>query len=503
MRTLILLVAALVAATNSGAQVPLTIDTSFHFYYSAELMDYWSEHYAGGNGMWTPNIGDVLLRNNGNVLATGNDLIKPLHEVPWGGQVSVEFAAYGDGSVLQYGPSCTSGVLEIPGTDMWYSNNSRRFNDCSDDHSFGWPDLYIANPDPGGYHVFSDSTVLITGYFRISQSDPLRYTLIKVDKWGELDITFAHCHATLNGGTDVNGKQIRQLSNGQFLFNGRWTHYQGRPVGRIIRINADGSQDTTFHTSIFSSEMNSMYEQPDGKVVLGGMFRFNDLPDTLNLVRLNIDGSLDQTFNNFNYFRTGYFGPVSAMPGVKVVPLDAGRLFVGGAFTRVGDVPRSYIACVDTAGNLLDCWENGGLQPMNYTAGGWPNGGCSGLRTLANGETYIYGMFKGFTDANGYHPDQVCVSRLYMPHVGVEEKPVARAMLRVWPNPGTNTLHLDMAGYRLLALELRDALGRTVLERSSLLKNTPIDVSSLAPGTYVVLARTAQGERLVANWVKQ
>jgi hypothetical protein len=54
-----------------------------------------------------------------------------------------------------------------------------------------------------------------------------------------------------------------------------------------------------------------------------------------------------------------------------------------------------------------------------------------------------------------------------------------------------------------LAVELHDALGRTVLQRTSVLNNNPIDVSSLAPGTYVVLAYTAQGERLVANWVKQ
>lgn len=87
--------------------------------------------------------------------------------------------------------------------------------------------------------------------------------------------------------------------------------------------------------------------------------------------------------------------------------------------------------------------------------------------------------------------------------IGIPEKPMPVQALTVWPNPGTNALHLDMAGRRLLALELRDALGRTVLERTSLLNNNPIDVSSLAPGTYVVLASTVQGERLVATWVKQ
>lgn len=498
MRKHSVLVAATLAATNSGAQVPLTIDPSFQFYYTADLMDYWSANYAGGNGMWTPNVGDVLLRNNGNVLATGNDLIKPLHELPWGGRVSVEFAAHGDGSVLYYRPSCTSGVIEIPGTDMWFSNNRRRFNDCSIDYSFGWADLYIANRTLDGWYVFEDSSALSTGYFRLTQSDPLRYALIKVDKWGELDSTFTHRHAS----GDAYGKQLRRLSNGQFLFNGKWTHYEGRPVGRIIRINADGSQDTTFHTNIFSSEMSSMYEQPDGKVVLGGMFRFTDFPDTLNLIRLNTDGSLDYTFNNFNYFRTGYFGPVSAMPGVKVVPLDAGRLFIGGAFTRVGAEPRSCMACVDTAGNLLDCWAGGGLHPMNYTNSGWPNVGLSGMKTLPNGETYIYGCYKGITDANGYHPEQVCMSRLFMPEVGVADKPMPVQALVLWPNPGGDVLHVSWNGKTIQRMELRDAQGRVVLEESNYNNNLPLNASSLAPGTYTVLARTAQGERAVAKWVK-
>ena len=87
--------------------------------------------------------------------------------------------------------------------------------------------------------------------------------------------------------------------------------------------------------------------------------------------------------------------------------------------------------------------------------------------------------------------------------LAVPDRTGPNARLTVWPNPGGDALHLDRAGHRLSSLELRDALGRTVLERTSLLNNNPIDVSSLAPGTYVVLARTAQGERLVANWVKQ
>jgi len=497
MRTLALLVAAALAVTNSGAQVPLTIDTTFHFYYSAELTEYWSENYAAG---WTPSIGEVLLRNNGNVLATGNHQIKPLDQVPWGDQVSVEFAAYGDGSVLHYRPSCAGPVMEIPGTDMYMSNNKRRFNDCAIDFSMTWPSLYIAMPTQDGNIAFEDSSVLCTGYFRFSPNDPLRYALIKRDKWGELDSTFTHRHAS----GDVYGKQLRRLSNGQFIFNGRWTHYEGRPSGTIIRINADGSQDTTFNTIAWSSELEAVHEQPDGKVVLGGQFRLVGIPDTLNLIRLNTDGSLDYSFNNFNHVRTGNVPPYSAMvAGINVVTaLDAGRLLIGGAFTRVANEQRGCLACVDTAGNLLDCWANGGLHPISYTNSGYPNFGLAGIRTLANGETYVYGMYKGITDANGYHPDQVCVSRFYMPDVGVAEKPMPVQALAVWPNPGGEMLHVTWNGKGIQTLELRDALGRVALQEVNYHNNPTLDASRLSPGTYTVLARSAQGERAVSKWVK-
>ena len=179
MRTLALLVAATLAATNSGAQTPLTIDPGFQFYYTADLMEYWTENYTAG---WTPFIGDVLLRNNGNILAFGDHQIKRLDQVPWGDQVSVEMAPYGNGSVVAYRMSCGGPAYKIPGTDMWFANNRRRFNDCSVDYTFGSPDVQIAFRTLDGWHVFEDSSALSSGYFRLTQSDPLRYALIKVDK---------------------------------------------------------------------------------------------------------------------------------------------------------------------------------------------------------------------------------------------------------------------------------------------------------------------------------
>jgi hypothetical protein len=111
-------------------------------------------------------------------------------------------------------------------------------------------------------------------------------------------------------------------------------------------------------------------------------------------------------------------------------------------------------------------------------------------------------MYKGITDANGYHPEQVCMSRFFMPSVGVAEKPMPVQVLSVWPNPGGDVVHVNWSERGIQSVELRDALGRSLLEQTTILNNEPIDVSSLAPGTYTVLVR-ADGIRSATKWIKQ
>ncbi|MFZ1691696.1 MAG: T9SS type A sorting domain-containing protein [Flavobacteriales bacterium] len=500
MRKLSVLVAAIVAATNSGAQVPLTIDPAFQFYYTADLMDYWSATYGGGGGMWQPFVSDVVLRNNGQILVTGGQL-HPIIEIPFSPK-SLLLHGYGDGEVVEFMPYAIGLLIPLPISNQYFSNRRRNY-DLTIDFSFGSSGLPTSYVSHHGWHVFEDRSALAAGFFRIRPGEPDDKVLIRVDQWGAWDSTFTPRAAAHPLGPI--GERLVQLRNGQFLFNGNWTHYDGRPTGTIIRINADGSQDTTFQTIAWSSEMAAMHEQPDGKVVLGGQFRLAGIPDTLNLIRLNTDGSLDYTFNNFNRVRINAPAPFNAMfSGINVLePLDAGRFFIGGTFERVNNEMRGCMACVDTAGNLLDCWAGGGLHPMNYTNSGGANMWLYGMKTLANGETYIYGCYKGITDANGYHPEQVCMSRFFMPDVGLSEKPMRVQALAVWPNPGGDVLHVNWSGNTIQELELHDATGRVILNRTSVFNNNPIDVSSLSPGTYTVLARTAQGERAVAKWVKR
>ncbi len=499
MRGLAVMVTTVLVATNSGAQTQLTIDTSFRFYYTPEVMNYWDSVI----GYWTPGIGYVHLRQNGRIMAGGSQ-ITPVGEIPWG--VSRPVILSSSGAPVEF---LGSGVLsyELPQTTQYFGANKRFNYDGSLDFSWHMPGpvswgFQIVNIGVSAWHFFDDLSALNGGYYRIAD-DPLKYVLVKTTPSGGRDSTFQMRHADHPAGP--HGEYIHPLSNGQYLFNGRWTHYEGWPSGSVVRINADGSVDTTFHFPSWKGEVAVIHEQEDGKVIMGGRIWMNDHADTLHLVRANTDGSLDTTFNNFADYRNNGAGLFSSMAcGVNVLEkLDEDRFIVGGLFTTINGESRSCIACVDTAGNLLDCWASGGLEPISYTPGGAPNVGLSGFKCLANGDCYLYGQYQGFTDANGFHPEQVLMSRLYMPDVGVHYHPSPKSTLRIWPNPGTGSVQVACDRHDSAAIHFYDLQGRPVLQGVLGRGITPFDVSSLAQGIYTVVVISSDGMRLATKWIKQ
>lgn len=126
-----------------------------------------------------------------------------------------------------------------------------------------------------------------------------------------------------------------------------------------------------------------------------------------------------------------------------------------------------------------------------------------GFKCLANGECYIFGEYQGFTDANGFHPEQVLMSRMYMPDVGINSYTGATATLHVWPNPGTGSVHVTSDEHQIATIRFHDLQGRVVLQRTSGSGTTSIDVSSLPQGMYTVAVVRADGTRSATKWIKQ
>jgi uncharacterized delta-60 repeat protein len=91
-------------------------------------------------------------------------------------------------------------------------------------------------------------------------------------------------------------KVIKLQPDGKVLVGGSFGSYLGTPVKGLVRLNPDGTIDTTFQNDLGSSPFDiiSIELQPDGKILVGSRG---------NVARLNSNGSIDTTFTSSFAFR--------------------------------------------------------------------------------------------------------------------------------------------------------------------------------------------------------
>ncbi|KQB40092.1 T9SS type A sorting domain-containing protein [Flavobacterium aquidurense] len=96
-----------------------------------------------------------------------------------------------------------------------------------------------------------------------------------------------------------NISSIVAQTDGKFVIGGEFTVYNSITTNRIVRLNYDGTRDNSFVIGAgFNSRVEKLILLPDGKVVVGGTFTSYKGVSCPGLVRLNSDGSLDSTFKS-------------------------------------------------------------------------------------------------------------------------------------------------------------------------------------------------------------
>lgn len=143
------------------------------------------------------------------------------------------------------------------------------------------------------------------------------------------------------------------LPDGKILIGGSFTSYDGRPTGRIARLNGNGSLDTTFNSSIGAgSRVRTIVVQPNGEVLIGGSFTTYDGTPCNRIARLQNDGSLDPTFNSEL--------DLAASSSVFALTLqNDGKILVGGDFGTYAGQPRSRVARINADGSLDTSFDPG------------------------------------------------------------------------------------------------------------------------------------------------
>ena len=126
---------------------------------------------------------------------------------------------------------------------------------------------------------------------------------------GDIDTTFN------GGGTGADGLvlAVAVQSDGKIVIGGNFDSYNDNVAANdfVMRLNGDGTRDTTFNGSgacvgpadkpvCFTGANNSVYAvavQPDGKIIIGGRFSTYNSDVAVGITRLNADGTRDTTFN--------------------------------------------------------------------------------------------------------------------------------------------------------------------------------------------------------------
>jgi hypothetical protein len=105
------------------------------------------------------------------------------------------------------------------------------------------------------------------------------------------------------------------VQNDKVVYGSMFNSYNGIPVNRLVRLNSDGSADSTFDIGSGPDSIVSMVKVlTSGEMIIGGSFLFfNGVAVPHGLVKLGVDGNIDASFiknqessalNGFYWFNT-------------------------------------------------------------------------------------------------------------------------------------------------------------------------------------------------------
>jgi uncharacterized delta-60 repeat protein len=207
--------------------------------------------------------------------------------------------------------------------------------------------------------------------------------VVKLDRMGNRDKSF-DSQVTNGNVYAIAWDDVEQ----KLYVGGTFTQVNGVARGRIARLNADGSLDTSFVPDGFDSDvyaiaLASMPQTGARVIYVGGKFTKNGTMANSRLVRLGADGTLDTNFVT----GTGFDNNVAAL---AVVPgVDDHALYVGGSFTK-------YNSSVANAPRLVKLASDGAFA-LGFEPGSGFNGSVQALVWVPSEEAlYVGGAFSRY-----------------------------------------------------------------------------------------------------------
>ena len=218
---------------------------------------------------------------------------------------------------------------------------------------------------------------LMVGGFYGTFSGQGQNRLIRLNTDGSKDTSF-------NIGSGFNSTGVFSLEftpDGKIYVGGFYSTFSGVSQNNLVRLNSDGTKDASFDIGTgFNEDVYALWVDANGKIYVGGYYISYKGLSQNHLIRLNSDGTKDAAFN----IGTGFDYP-DGSPAIYVIkPSLDGKIYVGGSFTTYKGVSEPFFVKLNTDGSVDTAFNSGGA------------GFDSDVNTItidANGKIYVGGVF--------------------------------------------------------------------------------------------------------------
>lgn len=215
----------------------------------------------------------------------------------------------------------------------------------------------------------SDGKIIAVGDFH--RANGMRTNgIARFNADGSIDSSFI-----FGSGANAAILTVALQNDGKIVIGGAFTSFNGISVNRVVRLNSDGTPDSTFNqTTTLNGQVNTLLILPDGKFLVGGEFSIS----FSRLIKLNSDGSFDSTI-------FGFEGKI-----FTIINAPNNKILVGGIFS----LPKPNIARLNSDLTLDSTFNPSGIN-------GFP---VFKLAIQSNNKIIASGVFSTF---NGVATDSV------------------------------------------------------------------------------------------------
>ena len=213
--------------------------------------------------------------------------------------------------------------------------------------------------------VYGTNKLYIGGAFTQYPSGSTLNRIVRVNQDGTRDTGFQ-----IGTGFSSTVNVIKEdTSTGNIYVGGLFTNYSGVGVNRIVRLKSDGFIDTTFNigTGFINASVNDIAIQSDGKIVVVGGFSGYNGTTVGKIIRINSDGTRDTGFQN----TSGFTGAAGVNNPQNVIVDQNGKIVVAGQMTGFSTTTIGRFIRLNSDGTMDTAFQaNAGTGFNSFAYGG-------------------------------------------------------------------------------------------------------------------------------------